>query len=43
MESLLKMVREAPSHWRHFPQFFFVMLEFAKLGPEEELMLRGAS
>ena len=41
MESLLKMVHEAPSHWRHFPQFFFVMLEFAKLGPEErELMLR---
>ena len=41
VEALLKMVHEAPSHWRHFPQFFRVLLEFARLGVEErDFMLR---
>ena len=41
IDSLLTMVHEAPSHWRHFPQFFLVLLEFARMGSaERELMLR---
>ena len=41
VESLLVMLHEAPSHWRHFPQFFYVLHEFARLGSDErELMLR---
>ena len=41
IDALLAMVHEASSHWRHFPQFFLVMLEFARLGAEEkELLLR---
>ena len=39
VQSLLTMLHEAPSHWRHFPQFFFVLLEFAQLGNEERAWL----
>ena len=39
VQALLTMLHEAPSHWRHFPQFFLVLLEFAHLGAEERAWL----
>jgi hypothetical protein len=40
VDGLVSMLHEAPAHWRHFPQFFKVLLEFAQLGvAERELLL----
>ena len=39
VQALLSLLHEAPSHWRHFPQFFLVLLEFAQLGTEERAWL----
>ena len=39
VQALVNLLHEAPSHWRHFPQFFLVLLEFAQLGTEERAWL----
>jgi hypothetical protein len=39
VRALVNLLHEAPSHWRHFPQFFLVLLEFAQLGTEERTWL----
>jgi hypothetical protein len=35
IDYLLKLIGDLPTHWRHFAEYFFVLLQIANIGPDE--------